>query len=230
MRLPVLILLSLFLLLKTSAQNVDYNRIILPEGVRDIEFEEKLVQLAWKNHPANKIVYHNLNVARYETKVASAEWLNTIRLSGNLNEFNIDGDNVRSQFFPRYNVGVVIPLGIFVSTPAQVRRGKELEEIAAHNINAQKLAIRATVLKLYNDYLMHREIFNIRTQELEQTSTNFAVLEQRFKAGQEAYERYSAGLASLNQVKIARVEAETNFVNSKVSLEEYIGVRLEEVK
>lgn len=224
-------LFCLFGIFAARSQNVDYNRIILPEGVRDIEFEEKLVQLAWKNHPSNKVVYNNLNVARYETKAASAEWLNTVRVSGNLNEFNIDAsDNVRSQFFPRYNIGVIIPLGIFVSTPAYVKRGKEMEEIAAHNINSQKLAIRATVLKLYNEYLMYKDVFSIRTQELEETSTSFQVLEQRFKAGQEVYERYTAGLTLVNQVKIARVEAQTNFMNSKLSLEEYIGVKLEDVK
>lgn len=222
---------SLLVCVTASSQNVDYNRIILPEGVRDIELEEKLVQLAWKNHPSNKVLYNNLAIAQYETKVASSEWLNTIRISGNLNEFNInDSDNIRSQFFPRYNIGVIIPLGLFVGTPAQVKRGKQLEEVAQHNINTQKLAIRATVLKLYNEYLMYRDVFNIRTQELEETSTSFQVLEQRFKAGQELFERYSAGLTLMNQVKVARVEAQTNYLNSKLSLEEYIGVRLEDVK
>ncbi|HNT50844.1 MAG TPA: hypothetical protein PKK67_09670, partial [Cyclobacteriaceae bacterium] len=62
------LLLSSHLML---AQSVDYNKIILPGNVTNIEFEEKLVQLAWKNHPSNQLLYNNLQVAKHETKIAS---------------------------------------------------------------------------------------------------------------------------------------------------------------
>ena len=38
------------------AQSIDYNKIIVTEQVTAISFEEKLVQLAWRNHPSNKVV------------------------------------------------------------------------------------------------------------------------------------------------------------------------------
>lgn len=214
-------------------QAIDYNKIILPDNVGNIEFEEKLVQLAWKNHPANKQLYNQLSASQYETKIASAEWLNTIRLSGNLNEFNIPGAsdvNGRSQFFPRYNIGAMIPLGIFKSTPNQVKHNRELEQVAMHNINSQKLAVRADVLKTYNEFLMYKEIFTLRSQELEQATASFVLLEQRFKAGEEQYEKYNQGLTLLNRVKIDRVQAQTTYLNSKLALEEFIGVKLEDVK
>jgi outer membrane protein TolC len=172
-------------------------------------------------------------VAQHETKMASADWLNIVRFTGNLNEFNIPGAsdvNGRSQFFPRYNISATIPLGIFVNTPHQVRRGRELEQVALHNINSQKLALRAEVMKLYNDYLMHKEIFNLRSQELEEATSNFVLLEQRFKSGEEQYEKYTQGLASLNRVKIDRIQAQTSFLNSKLAIEAYIGIKLEDVK
>lgn len=231
MRLLLLTLILCCFIVAARAQSVDYNRVILPDHLSDVEFEEKLVQLAWKNHPSNKVVYNDLRAAQYETKIASSAWLDMVRLSGNLNEFNLEsGDDPRSQFFPRYNIGLVIPLGAFQGMPARIKRGRELEEIAMHNINEQKLAIRATVLKLYNSYLMYREIFNIRSQELEEASASFLVTEQRFKAGQESYDKYSAGLHLLNRIKIERVTAQTDYLNAKLSIEEYIGVRLEDVK
>jgi outer membrane protein TolC len=215
------------------AQSVDFNKIILPANVTNIDFEEKLVQLAWKNHPSNQLLYNNLQVAHHDTKIASSEWLNTIRITGNLNEFTIDQsdptDN-RAQFFPRYNFGVQIPLGIFSGTSNQVKKGKQLEKVAQHNIDAQKLAVRAQVLSLYNNYLMHREIFNLRSQELEESTANFVLLEQRFKAGEEKYDRYSAGLSTLNKIKIDRVQAQTQYLNAKLEVEQLIGLKLEEVK
>lgn len=215
------------------AQTVDYNKIILPDNASSVDFEEKLVQLAWKNHPSNRIVQNNLIIARHDTKIASSEWLNVIRVTGNLNEFNINPDNTlnnQNQFFPRYNFGAIIPLGIFVGIPNQVKRSRELELVAQQNINTQKLAIRAQVLKLYNEYLMFREIFNLRSQELEEAISNFALLEQRFRSGEEQYERYVIGLSNLNKVKIEKIQSQTNFLNSKIGLEEYIGVKLEDVK
>lgn len=216
------------------SQTVDYNKIILPENANNIEFEEKLVQLAWRNHPSNQVLYNNLSAAQYETKIASAEWLNVIRLSGNINEFNINSDpnnpNDRSQFYPRYNIGAIIPLGIFVSTPNQVKRGREMEQVALHNINNQKLAMRAQVLRLYNAYLMNKEIFNIRSQELEEASANFLLLQQKFEKGEEQYDKYVQGLSTFNRTKIDRAEAQADYLNSKLSLEEMIGLKLEDVK
>lgn len=224
------LLLSSHLML---AQSVDYNKIILPGNVTNIEFEEKLVQLAWKNHPSNQLLYNKLQVAKHETKIASSEWLNTIRITGNLNEFTIDQSNDvnnRAQFFPRYNFGVQIPLGIFSGTSNQVKKGRQLEQVAQYNIEAQKLEVRALVLTLYNNYIMHREIFNLKSQELEEATASFVLLEQRFKTGEEKYDRYSAGLSALNKVKIDRVQAQTNYFNAKLELEQMIGLELEDVK
>jgi outer membrane protein TolC len=216
------------------AQSVDYNKIILPSNLANLEFEEKLVQLAWKNHPSNQLLYNNLQIAKHDTKIASSEWLNTIRITGNLNEFTIDqsgdpADN-RAQFFPRYNFGLQIPLGIFSGTSNQVKKGRQLEQVAQHTLDAQKLAVRSQVLTTYNTYLMYREIFNLRSQELEEATASFVLLEQRFKSGEEKYDRYSAGLSTLNKVKIDRVMAQTDYSNSKLALEELIGLKLEDVK
>lgn len=225
---------SFIITISTFSQAVDFNKIILPDNAgSNIEFEEKLVQLAWKNHPGNRLLYNNLAAAQYETKIASAEWWNIIRLSGNINEFNIPGatdPNNRSQFYPRYNIGAIIPLGIFKSIPNQVKQNQELEQVAMHNINTQKLAIRSEVLKLYNEFLMYKEIFSLRSQELEESTASFVLLEQRFKSGEEQYDKYTQGLSLLNRVKIERVQSQTNYLNTKLALEEYIGVRLEDVK
>ena len=47
---------------------------------------------------------------------------------------------------------------------------------------------------------------------------------------EEKYDRYSAGLSALNKVKIDRVQAQTNYFNAKLELEQMIGLELEDVK
>src|SRR5690606_22628995 len=102
------------------AQTVDYNRIILPENITTVSFDEKLVQLAWRNNPSNRIVEENIRIAQKEKAIASWSWLDNIYAVGNLNEFTLEGTNLERQiFYPRYNFGVRLSLGTFVKTPLE---------------------------------------------------------------------------------------------------------------
>ena len=61
-RLPLLfLLLASFLVM---AQSIDYNKIIVTEQVSSISFEERLVQLAWRNHPSNKVVAEKVELSQ----------------------------------------------------------------------------------------------------------------------------------------------------------------------
>ena len=50
--------------LSAAAQNVDYNKIILPDGAVVVDLEEKLVQLAWRNNPQTKMAADAVTEAR----------------------------------------------------------------------------------------------------------------------------------------------------------------------
>jgi hypothetical protein len=67
-----------FLPLTAQAQSIDYNKIILPDRVVTKNFEERLVQLAWKNHPSNRVVDQNVEIAQKEKAVARWRWLDDI--------------------------------------------------------------------------------------------------------------------------------------------------------
>src|SRR5688500_1214437 len=71
-------------------QNVDYNKIILPQSSQSSEFEEKLVQLAWRNHPSNEVLRRQVKIAEYDVKQNNVSWLENIRISGNVNEFTLN--------------------------------------------------------------------------------------------------------------------------------------------
>ena len=69
-RLPLLFFVFASLLL--NAQSVDYNKIIVTEQISAISFEEKLVQLAWQNHPSNKVAAQRVEQA--QSQRAKAQW------------------------------------------------------------------------------------------------------------------------------------------------------------
>lgn len=228
-------MLILLLVISTPllAQNVDYNKIILPEGSQGSEFEERLVQLAWRNHPSNEAVRREVNVASYDVKLSNASWLENIRITGNMNEFTINkaADPFgRAAFFPKYNIGASISLGTFLTTPYTIKKSREILVISQANVNTQKLAVRNTVLKLYNEFQMRERIYKLHSQALLDNETSHKLAEQRFRRGEITFETYSLSLGSYNDVMVAQLQSERDYKNAKLDLEQWIGMRLEDVR
>jgi outer membrane protein TolC len=224
-----------FLLISTAAfgQSIDYNKIILPSGVQSEDFAEKLVQLAWKNHPSNEVFRREVNVAMYEVKKTSAQWADIISLQGNLNEFvlNPGADQYgRALFFPKYNLRAQVSLGMFFTIPYGVKQNRERVIIAQSNVNAQKLQVRNAVLHAYNEYQMREKIYKIQTQLALDNETSHKLVEQKFKNGEITFETYSMSLTSFSEIQLAQLEAEKEFRNSKLDLEQLIGMKLEDVR
>jgi len=224
------------LLLITSpllGQNVDYNKIIPPESAQSAALEEKLVQLAWRNHPSNEALRREVNIATYNVKQSNVAWLDNIRVTGNLNEFTINKAADpwgRAAFFPKYNISASVSLGTFFNIPYNIRKNKEAAVISQANVNAQKLAVRNNVLKLYNEFLMMERIFKLQSQALLDNETSHKLAEQRFRRGEIDFATYSESLGAYNDVMVLQLQAERDYKNSKLDLEQWIGMRLEDVR
>lgn len=213
-------------------QNVDYNKIILPENIKAIDFAEKLVQIAWRNHPTNEAIRRNVNVATMDVRTAGSAWLDIVTFRGNLNEFTINPDAAPygASFYPRYNISAIISLGQLISIPSNIKRSRELQVVAQDNVNAQKLAVRNQVMKAYNEYQLREKVFKVQSQLLMDNETSHKLIEQRFKNGETDFTTYSASLGAYSNMTIGQMEAERNYKNAKLDLELLIGMRLEDVR
>ncbi len=223
----------LFLSTFAIAQNVDYTKIVLPDGTSTDDFAEKLVQLAWKNNPANEIVKRNVSIAQLDVKKSGVQWLDIFSAQGNLNEFNLNSEadvNDRSTFYPRYNFGARVTFGMFFTIPYDVKQNKERVLISQAEVNSQKLAVRVAVLKAYNTYMIRERIYQLSTQATLDSENSYRLLEQRFKNGESSFESYNNSLINFNRASILRLEAEQDYLNAKVELEALIGVKLEDVR
>lgn len=225
----------IFLLLISApvfAQTIDYNKIILPESA-STEYVEKLVQLAWRNHPTNEIYRREVNIAQYDVSQSTSSWLDIVRFTGNMNEFTLSPQQDvfgRAAFFPRYNISASISLGQFFSIPYTTKKNKERVVIAQANVNAQKLQVRNAVIKAYNEYVMREKIYKVQTQLRSDNETSHKLIEQRFKNGETTFETYSLSLTTYSEVTINTLDAEKEFKNAKLDLEQLIGMRLEDVR
>lgn len=227
--------LILFIIMESgllSAQNIDYNAIILPGYVDDISFPEKLVRLAWQNNPAADILDYEAEVAELEVKQARWSWLDGFGIQGNINEFtlnpSLDVGN-RSAFYPKYNMYAQVRLNYFVGIPLEVRKKKQNTQIARSNINLQKLTLRAEVLRRYETYYMNRELLKVQTQIVEDLRATVSLAEQQFKNGEITLEAYNQELDRYNNERVNQIKTQGDFNISKIELEEIIGVKLEDV-
>lgn len=226
------IIFLLFVTTHVLGQNIDYNKIILPNHVQSPDFAEKLVQLAWQNNPLNEVLRREIKAGEYQVKRNAGDWLDIIQLQGNLNEFTIKGEenSNRAAFYPRYNIRAAISLGMFVTVPLTTKIDRQHLAIAESNLDARKLEVRNVVMKTYNDYILAEKIYKIQAQVFSDIENAHKLLEQKFKTGEVTFEAYSSSQANYNRASIVLLQAETDYKNTKLDLEKLIGLNLEDVR
>lgn len=214
------------------AQKIDYDRIILPDNIgTEIPFEERLVQIAWKNSPMNSSLQAELRIKQYEVPQASLSWLNNITASGNLNEFTINpGANDRALFFPRYNFSVSVSLGTIFLTPNRTKVARENINITKENINQLKLEIREKVLTAYEAFKAAEKLLILQEEITADQQSQLNLIEDQFKAGEIGLDVYSESQRAFNTERRSRIIAQQNYNVAKINLEKLIGVKLEEIR
>jgi outer membrane protein TolC len=228
-----------FLPIAVQAQNIDYNKIILPEKVVPNNFEERLVQLAWKNHPSNQIVLDNVYVAQKEKKLAGMRWLDDIYGNGNLNEYTLkkqtstdaQGNPVPlNLYYPRYNFGLRFSLGTFFNMPTQskIAAGKLAAANAA--VDQKKLTTREDILLGIEKLKQYYKYVKLRKQIKEDLFSMYKDSEKKFSTGEITIERYRAAVQAYSDQSEQLLEAQTNFNGIKINLEALVGVELTEVE
>jgi outer membrane protein TolC len=194
------------------------------------KIEERLVRLAWDNHPSGKIAMHNTEIAQKTLSQDKWAWLDRVKLQGNLNEFTLDPQTFdRSAFFPRYNFSIAMSLGDFAIIPLQVRKRREELAISQLTLENQKLLLKSEVLKKYNHYLSVRSQLNIQRKLESEIGSNLELAKSKFNNNQLDYQSLST-LSEINyNQQLRTIQLEEALREATVDVEMLIGVRLETV-
>jgi outer membrane protein TolC len=228
------IALYLFILVPmcSFAQSVDYNKIIVPDQVPSISFEERLVQLAWKNHPTNKAAMQKVEMAQSLKTKASWAWLDNFYIMANMNEFtgSTDVDEWGRAFYPKYNLGVKLPIGTFIHTPLNSHAAKDQVLINEFEVNARKLAVRRDVLQAVEKLRERFKIIKLRERIKEDYLLMFQDAEKKFKEGKITLEFYRGTIQSYSLQEEEIIQAQSLFNQERLALEELVGVELKDVE
>lgn len=217
-----------FLQAQTPAQQ---QSLFMPSVDDSLALGEDLVQLAWENHPANEAVRFAVKQEDETITQARWDWLNDLSASFNLNEGNLNPEATginTNVFFPRYNFRFSLSVGTFINTPSKIRHAKLGREIAEEMVDEQQLSMRREVLSRYYTYLYNINMLKLRMQAFQDVYSSYTSATQSFTNGEISLDEYNKALIARNQAQEARLEAERTVLLSKLSLEELLGMRLEQ--
>jgi outer membrane protein TolC len=215
-----------------SAQSIDYNKIIVTEQVTAVSFEERLVQMAWRNHPSNKVEMQRVEQAQTLRSKARWSWLDNIYVEGNYNEFTgkEDADDLARAFYPRYNVGVRLPLSTFVQTPLSAQAANDNVIISEYNVNIKKLSVRQDVMLAVERLKEKFKVVKLRERIQEDYFLMFQNAEKKFKAGEMTIESYRTTSQAYYLKEEEIIQARSLFNQQRIELEAMIGVELKDVE
>ncbi len=209
--------------------------LALPADAPNVaKLKVRLVELALAN-PALQELDLRQELTKYEANRAKAGLLDMVTAAGNLNEFTINknGTNTGNNnlLYPRYNFGILVPLGRFVSVPAEVKIAKTNKKIFAKQKEREALEIKAAVLRAYEEYSANKQMLELHLPLLEDAYTNYKTTEAKFSKGETdaTVEALNASYRIYNTEMVRKITLERDLRESKLTLEGIIGTTMEEV-
>lgn len=225
----ILAIVAVFSFMAVSAQITDsYATRKRLDTVLLYDLREKLVDLAMQ-HPENGMVDAQISMAENSLKKAKGSWLNMFFASGNLNEFTLDPNNPAAAFWPKYNFGVNMPMDIFSRTSNDIKSARHQVEYYQAMKGDTYRKLRAEVLEKFEDYLFHRELYEMSLVATDEAYAAYLSMQEKYKVGDVNDIDYSLTFRQYNDLKMKQRQYERDMRVSKLQVEKLIGKDLNEV-
>jgi outer membrane protein TolC len=204
-----------------QAMQKSAKKIILSE--EDL-IKEKLIALAL-NNPEVKAANATIVIAETARKKANSSLLSSVNIGANLNEFALTNSTIAS-LFPKYNLGLSIPLDIFAKSKAEKKTADQNIAINKYQKQQVEAFLKAKVLVQYEVYKEKKELLQFQKRSMEDDIAAYEKAQKDFKDEVITLEE----LNKIYKVSIAErgvlVSKEKDLNIAILQLEEIIGVPL----
>lgn len=212
-----------------SAQSI-INDISNPGFSLQDPVAEKLAELGTKNfiiQSAGKSV----EMSQEDVKKAKSLWLNHISPNFNLNEFTIARTlGINSQlnsFWPRYNINLSLPLGMFAGNKSAVNKSKIAVEQAKLNQETIILNIKRNVRVYYQDYISNKYLLALQESLLQDEKILLDRVNTMFENNQVDLEVFTAATKKYNDLLAKKINLLKEINYAVYNLEEILGMPLD---
>jgi outer membrane protein TolC len=194
----------------------------------DSMIQSRLVMLALLA-PRYEAATHQVNVANQQMDIAKRSWLNLLSISGNFNEFDLK-QNQSSQFvYPKYLLGVTIPIGLFFELGPQIRAARETVRVTQSNQEDLARTLRMQVLSQYTAYKNYSALITLENTVLVDQQAAMNQMEKKFQDGSASIEQYNTAnrVYTDERVKMLNLQLSQDLI--RLDIERMIGVSLDSV-
>jgi outer membrane protein TolC len=225
-------LLTLFAVANGFSQQDTTSRVLNAStfNPRSDSVIERLVAMASVN-PRITSLENIATQNEYEYKRSKTAWLNNIQAAGNLNEFSLKQGNAadplqQSTQFPRYNVGVVVPLGLFVNNGKQTKANYYRYQSMVDAVKIEKQNIRREVLIQYQSYILQKQLLALQQEALQDAKILLTKHEEDYANDKITLEVYTNTSRTYNNEQVKEVNLQNNLKVIEAELEALIGMNI----
>lgn len=198
---------------------------------KDISYTylEKLIQVCKANYPKMKMYDDRLTIAEYGVKRAKKSYFDIFSFSYLYSPTN-NTATLSSQMFGGYQFGFFANIGSFLQKPIQVKQAKGEYLVAEHDKQAFELNMEAEVKKRYFTYVQKVAVLRIRSGAVLDVESLLTNVKHKFETGEETLENYNKVLLMQSDHHQNIINAESDVLIAKSSLEELLGKKLEDIQ
>jgi len=193
-------------------------------------FLEKLIETTKLNYPKGKVYDSRVEMGEIGIKRARLSYFDALSTSYQFNPAGIDPTNAAQSILNGYRFGLVLNVGTLLQKPAYVKLAKKELEIAQFEKGSFDLNLATMVKERYFIYIQRVTVLRLISSSLFDVESMLKQVRYKFEKGEETLESYNWILLQYSTQVQGRISAETEVLIAKSSLEELLGVKLEDVK
>jgi len=195
----------------------------------DYAYLEKLIAVTRANYPKIKMYDDRVTVAEYAIKKAKLSYFDIFNFSY-LYSPNNNTATISPTLLSGYQLGFFVNIGAILQKPSLIKQAKGELSVMQHDKEAFDLNMVAEVKKRYFTLIQKRAIFKVRSNAVLDVESMVANVKKRFEMGQETLEKYNQILVMQTDHYQNLLNAESEILIAKSSLEELLGQKLEDIK
>jgi outer membrane protein TolC len=197
----------------------------------DSIIQSRLVMLVLQG-PRYEAATHQVNVASEQLASSKRTWLNLLSLSANFNEFDFPGASQpqNSQYvYPKYLVGVTIPIGLFFEMGPQIKAARENVMVIRSNQEDLARSLRMQVLSQYANYKNYSALITLENTVLVDQQAAMNQIEEKFRGGSVTIEQYNTANRAYTDERVKMLNLQLSQDQVRLDIERMIGVSFDTV-
>jgi outer membrane protein TolC len=225
----VIFTLLILFSLSAGAQSI-INDISNPGFSLQDPVADKLAELGAQNFMI-QAAGKSIEMAEQDVKKAKSIWLNHVSPNFNLNEFSLARTlgvgNIGNSFWPRYNINLSLPLGMFAGNTSTIRKSKIALEQGKLNKEVEILNIKRNIRVYYQDYISNKYLLALQESLLQDEKILLDRVNSMFENNQVDLEVFTAATKKYNDLLAKKINLLKDINYAVYNLEGILGMPLE---